>query len=163
MNRYLKLKGGENVHEKIDAVQKTLDDIQSQLDELRKKEAEMPKLVEPELVEPELAMSEVTMSKPESAVVKTWQDDKNIKFKGVGPVSLTFSRIISNIKKKSPDATNSTGEKWSVIKEKLEEANSTDEVQEIINTYKLNLSSNNVGGTKKRRRRNKKGTYKRRH
>ena len=39
-----------------------------------------------------------------------------------------------------------------MIKEKLNNANTRDEVQDIIKEYKINFSSNYVAGTKRRRK-----------
>jgi len=95
-------------------------------------------------------------------ISKPWIDNKEMKFKDGdgGKVSLSFSRLIThidtNIKKKS------TTKDWAKIKEELQNANSVDEVQNIINNYKIKLASNYVlgGKTKKKRRHNKRKTYK---
>ena len=105
------------------------------------------------------------ISKPISKkpISKPWVTNKEIKFKDGegGRVLLAFSRVIShidnNIKK------GSTTKDWKTIKEKLMDANSENEVQDIINQYKVKFASNYVlgGKTKKKGRRNKRKTHKR--
>jgi hypothetical protein len=107
-----------------------------------------------------------TVSKviPKKPISKSWVTNKEIKFKDgdSGRVLLAFSRVIShidnNIKK------GSTTKDWATIKEKLINANSENEVQDVINQYKVKFASNYVlgGKTKKKGRRNKRKTHKRR-
>ena len=49
-----------------------------------------------------------------------------------------------------------------IIKEKLSDANSLDEVQDVIDKYKMSFASNYIAGTRRRRRRGKKTTHRRR-
>jgi hypothetical protein len=94
-------------------------------------------------------------------VDKTWVNDKNKKFRdgAGGRVSLAFNRIITlldnNIKK------GDTKKAWEEIKSKLIDANSTDEVQNVIDEYKVNFSSNYVAGTRRKRRHGRKRTHRR--
>jgi hypothetical protein len=106
-----------------------------------------------------------TVSKviPKKPISKSWVTNKEIKFKDGdnGRVLLAFSRVIShidnNIKKSS------VTKDWRTIKEKLINANSENEVQDIINQYKVKFASNYVlgGKTKKKGKRNKRKTHKR--
>lgn len=104
--------------------------------------------------------SKVISKKP---ISKPWVTNKEIKFKDGdnGRVLLAFSRVIShidnNIKK------GSVTKDWATIKEKLNNASSENEVQDIINQYKVKFASNYVlgGKTKKKGRRNKRKTHKR--
>jgi hypothetical protein len=88
--------------------------------------------------------------------------DKDKKFRdGDGcSVSLSFSRIMthldSNIKK--GDSTKD----WTTIKQKLIDANSLDEVQDVIDKYKMSFASNYIAGTRRRKRHGKKRTHRRR-
>jgi hypothetical protein len=113
--------------------------------------------------------------------VKYWVKDKNIKFlNGAGgTVSLSFDGIIPKIDKviktyevaklknpnspeySEPEAMKGTTP-WSTIKQKLIDANSVDEVQGVINTYKISFAANYVAGTRRRKSRGKKRTHKRR-
>jgi hypothetical protein len=117
-----------------------------------------PPVEAPPVVKP---MSKDISKKP---IPKPWVTNKEIKFKDGegGRVLLAFSRVIShidnNIKK------GSTTKDWTTIKEKLINANSENEVQDIINQYKVKFASNYVlgGKTKRKGRRNKRKTHKRR-
>ena len=145
--------------DKIDDIQSQLNDLQSQLNEMKSSSSS--------------SMSEsMSESMPESMpepmveesvkVDKTWVDDKNKKFRDGdgGRVSLSFNRIMtlldSNIKK------GDTTKEWSSIKEKLADANSLDEVQDVIDNYKMSFSSNYIAGTRRRKRHGKKRTHRRR-
>jgi hypothetical protein len=145
--------------DKLDDIQTQLNTIQEQVNEL--KNTNTMSVSEP-VVEPVFeTMSEVISEKP---ISKPWVTNKEIKFKDgdSGRVSLAFSRVMShidnNIKK------GSTTKDWTTIKEKLINANSENEVQDIINQYKVKFASNYVlgGKTKKKGRRNKRKTHKRR-
>lgn len=139
--------------EKLDDIQMQLNDIQQQVNEL--KGSSGPSMLET-IQEP---MSE-PMIEELAKVDKTWVDDKNKKFRdgAGGRVSLAFNRIITlldnNIKK------GDTKKAWEEIKRKLIEANSTDEVQNVIDEYKVNFSSNYVAGTRRKRRNGRKRTQK---
>ncbi len=153
-------KGGE----KLDDIQVQVDNIQQQLNEL--KGIRSSSILDEPMPEPmPESMPESMPELMEEASVKvdkTWVDDKNKKFNdgNGGRVSLAFSRIMTlidnNIKK------GDTKKAWSVIKEKLADANSVGEVQDVINTYKVSFASNYVAGTRRRKRHGKKRTHKRR-
>lgn len=138
-----------------------LEDIQSQLNTIQKEVNELKNSNIMPVSEPVFeTMSEVISEKP---ISKTWVTDKEIKFKDGdnGRISLAFSRVMShidnNIKK------GSTTKDWTTIKEKLIGANSENEVQDVINQYKIKFASNYVlgGKTKRKRRRNKRKTHRR--
>jgi hypothetical protein len=143
--------------DKIDDIQSQLDSIQQQVNELKGSSSSMS---ETESMPETESLPEV---KEETVKVdKTWVDDKNKKFRDGdgGRVSLSFNRIMtlldSNIKK--GDSTKD----WVIIKEKLSDANSLDEVQDVIDKYKMSFASNYIAGTRRRRRRGKKTTHRRR-
>jgi hypothetical protein len=150
--------------DKIDDIQSQLDDIQSQLNGM--KSSSSSSMGEESM--PESMPESMTESMPEPMVEesvkvdKTWVDDKNKKFKDGdgGRVSLSFNRIMtlldSNIKK------GDSKKDWSTIKEKLSDANSLDEVQDVIDNSKLSFSSNYIAGTRRRKRHGKKRTHRRR-
>jgi hypothetical protein len=99
-------------------------------------------------------------------VDKTWVSDKDKKFKdgAGGRVSLAFGRIMTLIDEyiKKKGDTVKEGASWSTIKQKLVDANTVDEVQDVINKYKVSFASNYVAGTRRRKSRGKKRTQKRR-
>jgi hypothetical protein len=133
----------------LGAIQLQLDSIQEQVNELKKTSLPMS---EP-MMKP---MMEETVK-----VNKTWVDDKNKKFRdgAGGRVSLAFNRIVTlldnNITK------GDTKKEWGQIKQRLLDANSTDEVQNVIDEYKVSFSSNYVAGTRRKRRHGRKRTHKR--
>ncbi len=158
-------KGGD----KIDDIQSHLDDIQKLVNELKtntKSETiveEMSEVVEPEKEEPEkeeLEKEEV-VEEVKPKVDKYWVEDKSIKFSdGVGGrVKLSFDRIMThlntNIKK------GDTKKDWETIKTKMVDANSEDEVKDVIKEYKLDFYSNYVAGSRRRKRHSKRRTSKR--
>jgi hypothetical protein len=144
--------------DKIDDIQSQLDSIQQQVNELKGSSSSMS---ETESMPETESLPEV---KEEETVKvdKTWVDDKNKKFRDGdgGRVSLSFSRMMtlldSNIKK------GDTTKEWSSIKEKLSDANSLDEVQDVIDNYKMSFASNYIAGTRRRKRHGKKRTHRRR-
>ena len=142
--------------EKLDDIQSQLNDLQSQLNDL--KSSSSSSMTEEAVVE---SMPE-PMVEESVKVDKTWVDDKNKKFRDGdgGRVSLSFNRIMTlldnNIKK--GDST----KEWSSIKEKLLDANSLDEVQDVIDKYKMSFASNYIAGTRRRKRYGKKRTHRRR-
>jgi hypothetical protein len=83
---------------------------------------------------------------------KPWQENKDLKFKdgAGGRVTLSFPRILmlldNNIKQSN------TNKPWAEIKNKLLEATSIQEVQNLINQYSIRFSSNSIGGTRKKTR-----------
>jgi hypothetical protein len=151
MTRHSRKRGGG----KIEDIQTQLDSIQEQLNEIKNSGSNSSSITEivETLPEPEVMSAPVSKTKP---VVKTWVLDKTDKFNdgNSGRVTLAFGRIITlldnNIKK------GDTKKEWAIIKEKLNNANSRDEVQDIIKEYKMNFSSNLVAGTKRRRNKGKK-------
>jgi hypothetical protein len=148
--------------ERLDDIQSQLNDIQSQLNEMKSSSSSSMSDSMPESMTESMTDS---MSEPmmESVKVdKTWVNDKNKKFRDGdgGRVSLSFNRIMTlldtNIKK--GDKTKD----WSTIKEKLTDANSLDELQDVIDKYKMNFGSNYIAGTRRRKRHGKKRTHRRR-
>ena len=147
--------------DKLDDIQSQVDKIQQQLNELKSDSSSMPEsedTPQPEAMpEPEV-MPEIETVK----VDKTWVDDKNKKFRdgAGGRVSLSFNRIMSlldnNIKK------GDSKKDWSSIKQKLTDANSVGDVQDVIDEYKVSFASNYVAGTRRRKRHGKKRTHRRR-
>ena len=144
-------KGGD----KLDDIQTQLDSIQQQVNELKSSSSSS--------MSETMSMPE-TESLPETVEVdkSSWVDDKTKKFRdgAGGRVSLSFNRIMThldnNIKK------GDTKKDWSTIKEKIVDANSVDEVQDVIDKYKIFFASNYVAGTRKRKRQGKKRTHRRR-
>lgn len=143
---------------KIEDIQTQLDSIQEQINEIKNTssntvlEPVQEPLLEPvqeALPEPEPLPKPVSKPKP---IMKTWVSDKTIKFNdgNSGRVTLSFDRIntlLDNSIKKGDSKKD-----WATIKEKLNNANSKDEVQDVINEYKIKFSSNYVAGTRKRRK-----------
>ena len=151
MVRYSKKnrRGGD----KLDDIQVQVDNIQQQLNELKNGSSSEESVTE--------SKSE-PMEEESVKVDKTWVDDKTKKFRdgAGGRVSLSFNRIMTlldnNIKK------GDTKKDWSSIKEKLIDANSVGEVQDVIDEYKVSFASNYVAGTRRRKRHGKKRTHRRR-
>jgi hypothetical protein len=133
---------------KIEDIQTQLDSIQEQVNKIKNSSSNT---VSESLPEPEPVFIPEPVSKPKP-IIKSWVSDKTIKFNdgNSGRVTLSFDRIITlldnSIKK------NDTKKDWATIKEKLNNANSKDEVQDVINEYKIKFSSNYVAGTRKRRK-----------
>jgi len=145
---------------KLDDLQTQLDGIQSKINEYQNsgydpETGSTTESVSESVSEPEMMVSEPPM-------VKTWIDDKNLKFKDGdnGRVNLSFNRIMTlldnNIKK------GDTGKDWATIKNQLIDATSTDGVQSVINQYKLSFAANYIAGTRRKRRNNKKRTSRKR-
>ena len=134
MPRYSRKRRGGG---QIEDIQTQLDNIQQQVNEIKNSSS----ISTTEIIEslPEVMSAPISKSKP---VMKTWVLDKTDKFNdgNSGRVTLAFGRIITlldnNIKK------GDTKKDWMIIKEKLNNANTRDEVQDIINEYKMNFSSN---------------------
>ena len=151
MVRYSKKnrRGGD----KLDDIQVQVDNIQQQLNELKNGSSSEESVTE--------SKSE-PMEEESVKVDKTWVEDKTKKFRdgAGGRVSLSFNRIMTlldyNIKK------GDTKKDWSSIKEKLTDANSVGEVQDVIDEYKVSFASNYVAGTRRRKRHGKKRTHRRR-
>lgn len=141
MPRHSRKRGGGQIED----IQTQLDSIQQQINEMKNSGSSSSSVTEimETLPEPILKV------KP---VMKTWVLDKTDKFNdgNSGRVTLAFGRIITlldnNIKK------GDTKKDWMIIKQKLNDANTRDEVQDIIKEYKINFSSNYVAGTKRRRK-----------
>jgi len=145
--------------DKIEDIQSQLDMLQSQVNELKNSGTDSGTDSEPVF---ESVSSMETISEPEPAMVKTWVDDKNLKFKDGdnGRVNLSFNRIMTlldNLIKKG-DA----GKDWVTIKSKLNDATSVDGVQDVIKQYQLSFASNYIAGTRRKRRNNKKRTSRKR-
>ena len=168
-------KGGE----KIDDIQEQLDNIQKQVNELKSNSSSSMSMSIPESMSesmsesmPESMSESMPESMPESMIEKsikvdkTWVSDKDKKFKdgAGGRVSLAFGRIMTLIDeyiKKKGDTVKGK-DNWSTIKQKLVDANSVGEVQDIIDEYKITFASNYVAGTRRRKSHGKKRTHKRR-
>ena len=145
-------RGGAN----IDDIQSQLDSIQIQVNELKK----MPEPVE----EPVEEKEKEPVVEEKKVVDKFWIKDKTIKFNKFndganGRVSLSFDRlqtlIDTSIKK------GDTKKEWSTIKDALNEAESKDDVQDVITKYKISFASNYVAGTRRKKRHGKKRTSRR--
>jgi len=133
---------------KIEDIQSQVDSIQQQINELKNQNSvSIPEPVS--LPEPQIMFEPLPKSKP---IIKSWVLDKTDKFNdgNSGRVTLAFGRIITlldnNIKK------GDTKKDWFVIKEKLNNANSRNEVQDIIKEFKVSFASNYVAGTKRRKK-----------
>lgn len=159
-------KGGD----KIDDILLRIDSIKEEIKGLKGSESvtkvedsviEEPKIM-PELMPENATGLETSMSEPviQATVVKSWVEDKNKKFRdgAGGRVSLSFSRIMAlldnNINK------GDVKKDWASIKRDLNNANSVEEVQNVIDRYMISFSANYVAGT---RRRNRKGGKRRTH
>ena len=152
------------VFSKNDWVRKSrIDDLQSQLDGIQSKITEMQNSgYDPETGSTTESVSEPEMMVSEPPMVKTWVDDKNLKFSDGdnGRVSLSFNRIMTlldNLIKKGD-----TGKDWATIKSKLMDAKSVDGVQDVIKQYQLSFAANYIAGTRRKRRNNKKRTSRKR-
>ena len=143
MTRYSRKKGRGGG--KIEDIQTQLDSIQEQINEIKNTSANT---VSPES-KPEFIPEPVSKPKP---IIKTWVSDKTIKFNdgNSGRVTLAFDRIMTllNNSIKKGDSKKD----WITIKEKLNNANSKNEVQDVINEYKIAFSSNYIAGTRRRRK-----------
>ena len=143
MPRHSRKKGGGQIED----IQTQLDSIQQQINEMKNSGSISSSSSIPEIME--TLPEPILKTKP---VMKTWVLDKTDKFNdgNSGRVTLAFGRIITlldnNIKK------GDIKKDWMMIKEKLNNANTRDEVQDIIKEYKINFSSNYVAGTKRRRK-----------
>ena len=145
--------------DKLDDIQSQLDSIQQQVNELKGSSSSMS---ETESMPETESLPEVKEEETVKVDKSSWVDDKTKKFRdgAGGRVSLSFNRIMThldnNIKK------GDTKKDWSTIKEKIVDANSVDEVQDVIDKYKIFFASNYVAGTRKRKRQGKKRTHRRR-
>jgi hypothetical protein len=149
------MKGGD----KLDDIQRQLDDIQKQVNDLKNNSGSSMDSLMPETSVQETYTPEKTII--EETVSKTWQDDKNLKFKdgSGGRVQLSFPRIMTLINNNL--SKGNTNKDWATIKQKLNDANSVSQVQDVINEYKISFSSNYVAGTRKKRRGGRRKTSKR--
>ena len=148
--------------DKIDDIQSQVDSLQQQLNELKSSSSSS---MGESMEEPMVESMEEPMVEESVKIDKTWVDDKNKKFRDGdgGRVSLSFYRIMTlldSIVKKGD--TKKEGTEWSIIKQKLVDANSVDEVQDVIDNAKLSFSSNYIAGTRRRKRYSKKRTHRRR-
>jgi hypothetical protein len=142
-------RGGANV----DDIQSQLDIIQIQVNELKKPPVSVEE--KEEIVEEEPVVEE------KKVVDKFWIKDKTIKFNdgANGRVSLSFDRLQTLID--TAIKKGNTKKEWSEIKNALNEAESKDEVQDIITKYKISFASNYVAGTRRKKRHGKKRTSRR--
>jgi len=143
--------GGGDIDEEIKTIEIKLNEIQGSVNKLKEKYNTTSSITEEPVIK-----EEETVIKEEGPIQETipkpWQEDKNIKFKDGqgGRVTLSFPRImllLSNI-----DTKTNTNKPWMEIKMKLLDATSTQEVQNVINQYKIRFSANSIGGTRKKRR-----------
>lgn len=140
-----------------------LDDIQQQLDSIQQ-EVNMLKSSSSASVSDESMMDTTPMmdtSASKEVVIKSWVDDKNKKFKdgAGGRVTLSFSRLMSLID--SNISKGNTKKDWVTIKRELNDADSVDGVQDVINKYSISFANNYVAGTRRRKRHGKRRTHRR--
>jgi len=143
--------GGGDIDEEIKTIEIKLNEIQGSVNKLKEKYNTTSSITEEPVIK-----EEETVIKEEGPIQETipkpWQEDKNIKFKDGqgGRVTLSFPRIIlllsNNVEQKN------TNKPWTEIKMKLLDATTTQEVQNVINQYKIRFSANSIGGTRKKRR-----------
>jgi len=143
--------GGGDIDEEIKTIEIKLNEIQGIVNKLKEKYNTTSSITEEPVIK-----EEETVIKEEGPIQETipkpWQEDKNIKFKDGqgGRVTLSFPRIIlllsNNVEQKN------TNKPWTEIKMKLLDATTTQEVQNVINQYKIRFSANSIGGTRKKRR-----------
>ena len=145
--------------DKLDDIQSQLDTIQQQVNELKSSSSSMSETESMPEIE---SLPEVKEEESVKVDKSSWVDDKTKKFRdgAGGRVSLSFNRIMThldnNIKK------GDTKKDWSTIKQKLVDANSASEVQDVIDEYKVSFASNYVAGTRRRKRHGKRRTHRRR-
>ena len=142
--------------DKIDDIQIQLDSIQQQVNEL--KSGTLTGVSEESRMDTSSMMDTPAVKE---VVIKSWVDDKNKKFKdgAGGRVTLSFPRLMSLID--SNISKGNTKKDWATIKRELNDADSVDGVQDVINKYSISFSSNYVAGTRKRRRGGKRRTHRR--
>lgn len=142
--------------DKIDDIQIQLDSIQQQVNEL--KSGTLTGVSEESRMDTSSMMDTPAVKE---VVIKSWVDDKNKKFKdgAGGRVTLSFPRLMSLID--SNISKGNTKKDWATIKRELNNADSVDGVQDVINKYSISFSSNYVAGTRKRRRGGKRRTHRR--
>ena len=139
--------------DKLDDIQEQLDSIQQEVNKLKSSTSES--------VSEESIVEGPVIEEPIKSVVKSWVDDKNLKFKdgAGGRVTLSFSRLMSlidnNINK------GNTKKDWVTIKSELVDADSVDGVQDVINKYSISFANNYVAGTRRRKRHGKRRTHRR--
>jgi len=126
-------------------------DSTTKLEESIMEETKMPEMMSDTMQDTMLEETKMPEPVVETPVLKTWVDDKNKKFRdgAGGRVSLAFGRIMTlldnNINKGNDKKD------WVSIKRDLNNANSVEEVQDVIDRYTLSFTSNLVAGTRKRR------------
>ena len=129
----------------LDSIQAQLDSIQNQVNELKN---------QPSPITPSIAPIVASPKKIQIQIPK-WKTDTEIKFNdgNNGRVKLSFNRINqlldNNIKK------NDVKKNWNMIKQNLNNAQTQDEVNQIIKDNKLVFGSNQIAGTKKKRKQTK--------
>ena len=111
---------------------------------------------------PEQVMSSQVMPQmPGSTMLKPWVDNRNMKFRdgAGGRVILAFARIMTLIDNNINRGN--VNKDWASIKRDLLAANSIQEVQNVIDRYKMSFSSNYVAGTRRNKRGGKRRTRRR--
>jgi hypothetical protein len=147
MRHYKNRRGGDgDIDEEIKTIEIKLNEIQDSVNKLKEKYNTTSSSIEEPVIK-----EEETIIPIQETIPKPWQEDKNIKFKDGqgGRVTLSFPRIIlllsNNVEQKN------TNKPWTEIKMKLLDATTTQEVQNVINQYKIRFSANSIGGTRKKR------------
>ena len=151
MRHYKNRRGGDgDIDQDIKNIEMKLNLIQDSVDKVQEKYNNTPSSIE----EPVIKEEETIIKEDgpiQETIPKPWQEDKNIKFKDGqgGRVTLSFPRIMLLL---SNNVTQGNANKpWTEIKMKLLDATSTQEVQNVINQYKIRFSANSIGGTRKKR------------
>ena len=140
--------------DQIENIQTQLDSIQKQVNELKNKSINSP--VEP-VNEPivESPVEPIVQPKKIKVQIPKWKTDSEIKFDDAnnGRVKLSFNRINqlldNNIKK------NDIKKNWNMIKQNINNAQTQNEVNQIIKDNKLIFGSNQLAGTIKKRKQTK--------
>lgn len=138
-----------------------LDDIQQQLDSIQQEVNQLKNNSSTSASEETIMDTSSDVEQVKNVMPKPWVDDKNKKFKdgAGGRVTLSFSRLMSlidnNINK------GNTKKDWRTIKSELLEADSVDNVQNIINKYSISFANNYVAGTRRRKRHSRRKTHRR--
>ena len=154
--------------DKLDDIQKQLDSIQQEVNMLKSSSSASvsdESMMDTTPMMDTSAMMDTSdmMDTPvvKEVVIKSWVDDKNKKFKdgAGGRVTLSFSRLMSLID--SNISKGNTKKDWVTIKRELNDADSVDGVQDVINKYSISFSSNYVAGTRRRKRHGKRRTHRR--
>lgn len=145
--------------DKLDDIQQQLDSIQQEVNML--KSSSSASVSDETMMDTTPMMDMDTTSASKEVVIKSWVDDKNKKFKdgAGGRVTLSFSRLMSLID--SNISKGNTKKDWVTIKRELNDADSVDGVQDVINKYSISFANNYVAGTRRRKRHGKRRTHRR--